>query len=284
MPYAVKRANREQNHLCFSGDQILPIWNSSSIDVFHSCCFQPKCWHVSLWNRCLWIRQRIRINSFYQELVLSSSSITYHLPPIYIKMNVCLSVCLFVCSLCISTPYNRFRWNFSEMVSTLRGRSTSTRFKKRPTLQVLEYLALIRTRLLILLRKTVVTSTRMERSWCSSFSGIEGMILYNLADFVFKIDFTLHQWIPLEALLVTVFDDFVVFLIRTLPMLCRPNSSNKGQTMGGPRKKKQFHQKNILFSIRKGHQSIALIILYQTIDFVRTPMAIFEGFSTRVSC
>ena len=36
-----------------------------------------------------------------------------------------------VCSLCIPIRYNRFWWNFSGMISTPRGRSTSTWFEKK---------------------------------------------------------------------------------------------------------------------------------------------------------
>ena len=42
-----------------------------------------------------------------------------------------MCVCVCVCSLCIPIRYNRFRWNFPGMISTPRGRSTSTWLEKK---------------------------------------------------------------------------------------------------------------------------------------------------------
>ena len=74
--------------------------------------------HVSCINRTT-KRHGNRVNS--------STSIFFLLSSIYIKKNVCLSVC----SLCIPTPLDGLQRNFPERVSTTRGRSTSTFFGKK---------------------------------------------------------------------------------------------------------------------------------------------------------
>ena len=74
----------------------------------------------------------MRSDIFCSSLFLSSSIALQRVSPlVYIYKEESLSVCLFVCSLCIPIRYNRFRWNFPGMISIPRGRSTSTWFGKK---------------------------------------------------------------------------------------------------------------------------------------------------------